>query len=271
MHEHVSSHHSFMYLWIVGALLVLGGLIYSYIGTHPGGVIDGQHEGDVRITVAAFGNQLRFVSLLSPQAAEEIRHAYGPYVTAELLARWMQDPRLAPGRTVASPWPDHIEVDHVTINAEGSYDVRGRVMLVTSAGDAGIIPVALTVANMNGSYLITHYQEHPGEPKSEETNTVTLGLAETGVLHDVRITPRAVVEDSRCPSDVQCIQAGTVRVETELVDGMGTSTMTFVLGAEEPISTEAATLRLVAVEPEKTTSSEGETVQYRFTFQVLPR
>ena len=73
IHDHVSSHHSFMYLWIVGAILVLGGLVYSYIGSHPNGIIDGRHEGDVRTTVAQFGNQLNSVSVLAPTAAEDIR------------------------------------------------------------------------------------------------------------------------------------------------------------------------------------------------------
>ena len=158
LHHHVASHHSFMYLWIIGAVLVLGGLGYSYIASHPAGIIDGAHEGDVRSTVAAFGNQLNAVSTLSPAAAEEIQNAYGPYVSEELLAAWIANPETAPGRATSSPWPDHIEIDAVTQNEIGAYEVAGRVMLMTSAGDAGSVPVALTVENTERGYRITAYE-----------------------------------------------------------------------------------------------------------------
>src|SRR6185437_3005515 len=45
----------------------------------------------------------------------------------------------------------------------------------------------------------------------------------------VTITPMKVLEDSRCPVDVECIQAGTVRIDAELSAGMGTSTQEFKL------------------------------------------
>ena len=42
--------------------------------------------------------------------------------------------------------------------------------------------------------------------------TTTLGQVSTAL--NVSITPKEVVSDSRCPSDVQCIWAGTVEVRT---------------------------------------------------------
>jgi hypothetical protein len=41
----------------------------------------------------------------------------------------------------------------------------------------------------------------------------TIALGETARAGAVRVTPVAIVEESRCPAEVQCIQAGTVRVE----------------------------------------------------------
>ena len=38
-------------------IVVLAGLAYAYIGSHPEGIIDGEHEGDVLTTIAQFGNQ----------------------------------------------------------------------------------------------------------------------------------------------------------------------------------------------------------------------
>ena len=160
--RHMPPHQSFMYLWIVGAILVLAGLGYSYIQSHPAGIIDGQHEGDVRTTVAAFGNKLNTVSHSSLTLVEDIRSAYTPYVTSELLARWEADPARAPGRTASGAWPDYIVVDSVTMNDVGAYDVTGRVILVTATGDAGIIPIALTVTDVGGSFLISRYEERTG-------------------------------------------------------------------------------------------------------------
>lgn len=258
-----------MYLWIVGAVLVLGGLVYSYIGSHPAGIIDGSHEGDVRTTIAQFGNQLNSVSLQSPTVAEEIRRSYSPYVAPELLLTWIQNPSTAPGRASASPWPDHIVVDTVVKNDMGSYDVMGRVILKTSTEDAGIIPVSLTVANLNGSFLITHYQENPGAKEEVASSvSVTAALNESVSMLGVSITPLSIEEDSRCPTDVTCIQAGQVRLEVQTVDGMGTSTTAITLGAAEPITTEAASIWLTDVLPTKVSTSVTEDEEYRFTFRI---
>lgn len=269
IHDHVSSHHSFMYLWIVGAVLVLGGLVYSYIGSHPTGIIDGSHEGDVRTTIAQFGNQLNSVSLQSPTVAEEIRHSYGPYVAPELLATWIENPSIAPGRATSSPWPDHIKVDTVTKNEMGAYDVMGRIILKTSTEDAGIIPVSLTVSNIDGSFLITRYEENPrAEEDVPSTVSVTAGLNESISAFAVSITPLSIDEDSRCPTDVTCIQAGQVRVKVLTVDGMGTSTMSITLGAGEPITTEVVSIWLTDVLPNKVSTTPIEDEQYRFTFRI---
>ncbi len=262
-----------MYLWIVGAILVLGGLAYSYVDSHPNGVIDNQHEGDVRTTVAQFGNQLNTVSVLSPTAAEDIRKAYESYVTPELLSVWEVNPLTAPGRTTSSPWPDHIEVDTVTMNATGGYDVLGRIMLVTSTGDAGFIPVTLTVSDVGGSFLISRYEENPQAAIPEEpaynSATVTIRLNDTVSVLGLTLTPEVLEEDSRCPSDVQCIQAGTVRARVSIGSGMGESSMVLTLGT--PITTEAETITLISVEPGKISTTQNEESEYRFTFEVSKR
>lgn len=269
--RHVSSHHSFLYLWVVGALIVLGGLVYSYIGTHPDGIIDGQHEGDVRITVAQFGNHLNSVSLLTPDAADQIRNAYGPYVSEELLAAWVANPEVAPGRTTSSPWPDHIEVDDVSLNDVGAYDVTGRIMLVSSTGDAGSIPVSLTVAGTDGGYLITRYEQYASDSAPSDPIHVTAALGEHVSAYGVLLTPMDIVEDSRCPVDVACVQAGQLRVNVMLSSAMGTSTMPFTLASAEPVTTETASLWLSESTPEPLASDPASESEYLFTFRIEPR
>lgn len=263
-----------MYLWVVGALLVLGGLVYSYIGTHPNGILDGEHEGDVRTVVSGFGNQLNTVSLLSPTASSDIQTAYGSYVAPSLLAEWTADPSSAPGRTTSSPWPDHIEVTSVEKRDDGTYMARGSIVLLTSTGNAGTIPVQLTVAATEGGYRIIAYHEGPEEQPAlvtPENATMTLALGEQGSVLGISLTPLEVLEDSRCPTDVVCIQAGTVRVAVEIESPMGTSTMPFTLNAPEPITTEAEAITLISVEPYPLASDPTKVEQYRFTFAITKR
>ncbi|KND47119.1 MAG: hypothetical protein AB199_01665 [Parcubacteria bacterium C7867-004] len=273
-HEYVDHHHTFMYLWIVGALLVLGGLAYSYIDTHPQGVLDGQHEGDVRTLIGAFGNQLNTVSLLSPEAAEDIRKAYGPYATPELVEAWAADPATAPGRLTSSPWPDHIEIASVIMTPPDSYAVEGEIMLVTSSGDAGSVPVSFTVARVADRYLITSYREQRGTsaealpiPGTVEARTVALG--EIVTAFGVSVTPLEVVEDSRCPANANCIQAGTVRVQGTFEDKTGKIDAVFGLGVEMSgvIDGPTAFVTLTEVTPLKSTSTTIDPSDYRFTFK----
>lgn len=271
LHRHVSSHHSFMYLWLVGAALVFLGLGYSYFTSHPEGVLDNRHEGEVRAVVSAFGNELGSVSVLSPNAAEEIRRAYGPYVAPELLAVWEAAPENAPGKVTSSPWPSHIAIDSVEEAEGGAYEVRGRVLLVTSTSDAGSVPVTIRVAARDNGYQIVSYTETRAAQEAPAAATLTLAIGETGSAFGTTITPTEVVEDSRCPMDVMCIQAGSARIRVETVDGMGTSTAVLTLGDTEPLTTETAAISLTEVLPYPKASDPADPSDYRVTFRIEAR
>src|SRR5436853_3142264 len=51
-----------------------------------------------------------------------------------------------------------------------------------------------------------------------QSGTVTLqaAIAQTVSGNGVSIVPLQVLEDSRCPTDVQCIQAGAVRLKAQI-------------------------------------------------------
>jgi len=72
--------------------------------------------------------------------------------------------------------------------------------------------------------------------------------------------------ESRCPSDVECIQAGTVRITLETVSGLGTSTQTLALG--EAISTEAERIIFVDAEPYPVSTTGVPEEAYMFRFKV---
>jgi hypothetical protein len=98
---------------------------------------------------------------------------------------------------------------------------------------------------------------------------VTLSMGGFAKFKDISIRPTALVEDSRCPADVQCIQAGTVRIKIEIVSGMGTSTSILTLGKE--FTTEAERITLTAVTPQKRSQTQIATGEYQLTFKVVPQ
>jgi len=257
-----------MYFWIAGALAVLAALIYSYVGTHPQGVIDGEHEGDVRALVSSFSNQMDSVSLLAPDAAETIRKAYEPYVAPALIKAWAMDPLSAPGRLTSSPSPDFIEIGTVTETSPNEYAVTGEIVLVTSTGDAGRVPVSLTVESIDGHFLITQYVEQgKSEPEESGSADITVALGEEAAALGITMRPSAVLEDSRCPTDVQCIQAGTVRIDAAVSFNQGEpTTEQFELGTAKTV--QGAVITLFAVTPDKTQAIPLTDADYRFTFHI---
>jgi hypothetical protein len=85
----------------------------------------------------------------------------------------------------------------------------------------------------------------------------------------VRITPLSLLEDSRCPSGVQCIQAGTVRIRATLVSALGTGPHEFKLG--QTVTTEAETITLTSVSPQKVAGVALQNSDYVFTFDITKR
>lgn len=90
-------------------------------------------------------------------------------------------------------------------------------------------------------------------------------LGETVQVGSLLATPRRLVEDSRCPYDVQCIQAGRLVVSTQL-DGEGwNETVPLTLG--EPYAVQGTTVTLVSGRPEKWSERRRPRNEYRFIFE----
>lgn len=104
-------------------------------------------------------------------------------------------------------------------------------------------------------------------PTAKAQVEVKLGVAVSPFGESVK--PIELIEDSRCPEDVTCIQAGTVRVRVELASAMGTSTHVFALG--EAVTTESQTITLIEVFPKKNTTKELSDDDYTFIFKVEKR
>jgi len=85
----------------------------------------------------------------------------------------------------------------------------------------------------------------------------------------VKIVPTALLEDSRCPLNVTCIWAGTVKVQTVLTSALGDSNTVFTLNTA--VTTEAEVITLKYVLPEKYADREIKSADYFFIFEVKKR
>ncbi|WP_236546266.1 hypothetical protein [Stenotrophomonas sp. 364] len=89
-------------------------------------------------------------------------------------------------------------------------------------------------------------------------------LGEIAAVDGPRVRPDRVIEDSRCPADVQCIHAGRLIVSATLFGGGWSKPMDLTLGVPAPVAD--GTLTLVDATP-KPINGETGTSAARFTFK----
>lgn len=91
-----------------------------------------------------------------------------------------------------------------------------------------------------------------------------IGQGITGV--GITVIPLELVEDSRCATDVVCIQAGTVRVRVKIQSDAGEQESILTLGTPFPI--QGAVVILTSVLPAPNSKVQIKPSDYRFTFKV---
>ncbi len=92
-------------------------------------------------------------------------------------------------------------------------------------------------------------------------------LGQTATAYGIAVTPLAVVEDSRCPSGVQCIQAGRVRVHVRISSALGTREQ--VLSPGDTARTGNESVTLMNVSPYPAAGVPTSAADYRFVFRVV--
>lgn len=91
-------------------------------------------------------------------------------------------------------------------------------------------------------------------------------IGETVYVDGPKVTPRRVLEDSRCPRDVQCAWAGRVRLLVTVHLGSRDEERELVLNVPAQVADGALTL--VEVEPVKRLEQPvAQTLGYRFGFR----
>src|SRR5687768_9047447 len=86
-----------------------------------------------------------------------------------------------------------------------------------------------------------------GAPGRETSVTREVRVNQPARLSGLEVTPISVTEDSRCPSGVQCTQAGTIRIAARISDGAGGRNFALTLGV--PIRIEGGWTSLVQACP----------------------
>lgn len=110
----------------------------------------------------------------------------------------------------------------------------------------------------------------PTNPKIKELTgketSLTVKLGDILEVSGVKITIAELVEDSRCPSDVKCVQAGTVQVK---VNGeYGPLNKSVIFSLNKPYTFMGYTGTLVSVAPEKIAGKSITLSDYIFTFAI---
>ena len=101
-------------------------------------------------------------------------------------------------------------------------------------------------------------------PAPAPTGTPTAGFGQTASAGSLRVTPIALVEDSRCPMNARCIWAGRLTVKAEVRAGRTTEIRNLTLGVGQRIAD--GTLTLTGAQPEKMAGHPTKPADYRFTF-----
>lgn len=105
-------------------------------------------------------------------------------------------------------------------------------------------------------------------PANATSTTITTYMGGTATGLNVSVSPKQVVSDSRCPSGVQCIWAGTVEVRTVLATAVAHGE--HVLTLNKPQTFGDYTVTLVGVSPVKTQEPIASS-SYRFTYRIEKR
>lgn len=107
-------------------------------------------------------------------------------------------------------------------------------------------------------------------PIEQADDLIRVSLGQSVKVGGPQVTPLAVLEDSRCPTNAQCVWAGRVRLRVRVDLGSGNQTRELTQG--EPIAIADGTLELVEVQPDRQADGKVPSLKpsdYRFGFRFM--
>jgi hypothetical protein len=105
----------------------------------------------------------------------------------------------------------------------------------------------------------------PQPPANEASHLAWAALGQQIVVGGLAVTPLELLEDSRCPANVQCVWAGQVRLR--VATGLGSGEKSVELTSGKPVPVMKGMLELVEVRPAKTSEAAFAPGDYRFGFR----
>ena len=139
---------------LVGVVILVAGVFTSQFVSKT--FIPSSEKLEITTLIENFGSKLKEVYVSDPKeiASGRIKEFYAPFLTPNLLLNWMDNPSLAPGRIVSSPWPERIEIISMEKLDVHTIKVKGYVVNVASGGEN-----KLEITNKNPIVLIVKDSE----------------------------------------------------------------------------------------------------------------
>ncbi|MBB3842756.1 putative small lipoprotein YifL [Xanthomonas arboricola] len=94
-----------------------------------------------------------------------------------------------------------------------------------------------------------------------------VGLGEIAAVDGPKVRPDHVIEDSRCPADVQCVVAGRLIVRTTVMGGGWSKQIDLMLGIPVPVADGMLTLVDATPVPISGHTPMSSTARFSFKFQ----
>ena len=145
--------------------------------------------------------------------------------------------------------PPNISGKNVTL--EGLY-ATGNTFVVS----AFISPTSTATSTVTSAPPVTSSPESGG----------ALPIGGSKMISGVKVTFNHIVSDSRCPTDVQCIQAGSVTANVTLQGELDTETVD--ISSQQPHVFGKHQVAIVRISPERKNSAPFDTSSYRIVFAV---
>ena len=179
-------------------------------------------------------------------------------------------------------FPGLLESDfHMVETLEGHYEFKGGALTHVRNQDQPVSSAERTVSDEGYATLLLNVSSRMDMKAGTEADvdriiaaintdeTIQTKIDQGGSAFGVTIVPLEVMEDSRCPSDVQCIWAGTVRLRARVESGGGTSEETFELG--KAVQKAGVEITLDRVDPAPHSGTRLNPADYTFSFKITKR
>lgn len=134
---------------------------------------------------------------------------------------------------------------------------------------AGVFVFSVRVSDYNDHNIQATTTPSQNSIKKIPYGKVSLSVGEVARFDTISVKLLRVTDDSRCPQDVQCIWAGTIKVEIESVSGMGTSTSILEIG--KTLTTEAEAITFISATPYPKAGTTILPTEYAAVFDVSLR